>query len=102
MVHQPGSTHVVVDYLSRLETGEVPKGVDDDFLDTQLFELEAVVSAAPRSWYDDMFHFVDTGMMRDDMSQDNQKWLAVRSKDFWILEDQLYKMGLDGVLRWCV
>ena len=102
VVHRPGSTHAVADYLSRLESGEEPTGVEDDFPDAQLFELEAVVPAAPRSWYDDMFHFVDTGRMRDGMSRDERKRLALKRRDFRIIADQLYKQGIDGVLRRCV
>jgi hypothetical protein len=31
IVHRPGVQHVVADYLSRLESGEAPTGVADDF-----------------------------------------------------------------------
>ena len=65
VVHWSGSTHVVADYLSQLESGEEPQGVANDFSNAQLFELGAVVPVAPRSWYDDMFHFIDTGRMCD-------------------------------------
>ena len=49
-----------------------------------------------------MFHFVDTSRMRDGMSRDQRKRLALKSKDFRILGDQLYKKGLERVLRRCV
>ena len=33
IVHRPGAQHAVADYLSRMETGEEPSGVKDDFPD---------------------------------------------------------------------
>ena len=37
--HRPGVQHAVADYLSRLESGEVGNGVQDEFPDTELFRI---------------------------------------------------------------
>ena len=42
VIHTPGSTHAVADYLSRLESGEDSIGVSDDFPDASLFMIAAI------------------------------------------------------------
>ena len=42
ILHRPGVRHAVVDYLSRLESGEEGTGVKDDFPDGQLFRVDAI------------------------------------------------------------
>lgn len=44
IIHTPGKTHVVGDYLSRLESGEAVVGVDDQLLDAHLFQKRGVFS----------------------------------------------------------
>ena len=41
IVHHPGVQHAVADYLSWLDSGEPGIGVRDDFLNAQLFRVEA-------------------------------------------------------------
>ena len=47
--HTPGKEHAIADYLSRLETGEVPTKVIDQLPDANLF---AAQHDLPKSWYD--------------------------------------------------
>ena len=49
VVHTPGRLHQVANYLSRLETGEAPKGIYDDLLDANLFSIQLELTKA---WYD--------------------------------------------------
>ena len=39
VIHRPGNQHLVVDYLSRLDSGEPPNGINDDFPDASLFTV---------------------------------------------------------------
>jgi hypothetical protein len=39
IVHRPGVQHAVADYLSRLESGEAPTGVADDFPDATVLAV---------------------------------------------------------------
>ena len=43
--HRLGLQHAVADYLSPPKTGEPGIGVQDDFPDTQLFRIEAHITA---------------------------------------------------------
>jgi hypothetical protein len=59
IVHQPGAQHVVADYLSRLESGEAPAGVADDFPDAGIMTVtpEARPTDDPDKWLTDMIYF---------------------------------------------
>jgi ABC-type sulfate transport system substrate-binding protein len=46
IVHRPRAQHAVADFLSRLESGEAPAGVADDFPDAEI--MTATPKAAPR------------------------------------------------------
>ena len=73
VIHRPGAQHAIADYLSRLYSGEQPTGVDDKFSDAALFavtneematspiEQQEWTAALPCSWYEEMFHFLNTG-----------------------------------------
>ena len=39
VVYKPGRSHVKADYLSRIESGEKPSGVQDQFPDASLFMI---------------------------------------------------------------
>ena len=44
IIHTPGKVHAVADYLSRLENGEPPLGVNDQLPDADLFQTKGVFS----------------------------------------------------------
>jgi hypothetical protein len=64
IVRQPGVQHVVVDYLSRLNSSEAPKGVADDFLDTGVMALtlETGLRHDPDKLLMDIIHFLSHGV----------------------------------------
>lgn len=37
VIHQPRGQHAIADYLSRLDTSELPIGIADEFPDASLF-----------------------------------------------------------------
>jgi hypothetical protein len=39
IIHRPRVQHAVADYLSRLESGQAPTGVADDFLDAVVMAI---------------------------------------------------------------
>ncbi|MCO5605063.1 hypothetical protein L7F22_059241 [Adiantum nelumboides] len=67
--------HAVADYFSRLNSGESLMGIVDEFLDASLFlarvvadeipmeQLIQMILNIPWTWYEDMFHFLDSGDM---------------------------------------
>ena len=42
IIMEPGRLHVGPDHLSRIETGEEPKNIEDGFSDVQLFRVKMV------------------------------------------------------------
>ena len=88
MQHRPGVQHVVANYLSRLESGESGEsgdGIRNEFLDAQLFKItvEAIVDESvgvEDRWMMDMHQFLSTGLPPEDLSWDERKRLAIRSR----------------------
>ena len=104
ILHRPGVQHAVADYLSRLESGEEGTGVKDDFPDGQLFRVEAVNAQGVNEesedgWISEMTIFLTTGLPPEHLSADERKRLAVRSRNFCLLNDTLYHKGADGIWR---
>ena len=79
-------------------------GVKDDFPDAQLFRVETVQS---QEMNEDMEHncitemtiFLTTGLPPQQLSTDERKRLAVRSRNFCLLNNTLYHKGADGIWR---
>ena len=94
----------MVDYLRRLECDESGDGVQDEFLDAQLFQVTVEVVADKSvdiedNWMMDMHQFLSTGQPSEELSQDERKRLAVQSRHSCLLQDTLYHKGADGVWR---
>ena len=58
-----GKSLVSANHLSRIKTGEPPKGVDDDFPDAQLFQI-----AVLPQWYTSIGEYLSTGQFPREMS----------------------------------
>ena len=56
VVVRPGKLNVGPDHLSRIDTGEEPTGIDDDFPDAHLFRIEAVPEEL-----EEIAQFLETG-----------------------------------------
>ena len=97
--HTPGREHVIADYLSRLETGEAPTGVNDALPDAQLFEIQTTV---PDSWYDQLLSFLTDGIMPGEFNADQRRKFALKSRPYLVIAGALYKKGIDQVIRRCV
>jgi hypothetical protein len=86
-----------LDQLSRLENGEELTSLEDTLLDVQLLSIRKV---------DD--HFVEivqvlsTGMAPCEYTIIQKKQLVFHAADFQLIAGQLYKMGLDEIMRRCV
>ena len=51
------------------------------------------------AWITEMTIFLSTGLPPENMSLDERKRLAVRSQNFYLLNDTLYHKGADGIWR---
>ena len=104
ILHWLGVQHVVVDYLSRLESGEEGAGVKDDFPDGQLFRVDIVRvhelnEDSENAWISEMSNFLTSRLPPKHLSANERKRLAVRSWNFCLLNDTLYHKGADGIWR---
>ena len=75
IVHRPGAQHGVVDYLSRLESGEAPTGVMDDFPDEGVLRTMAEPGEEedPDKWMVDMEFFLSNGIPLMEMGRERKR-----------------------------
>jgi hypothetical protein len=83
--------------LSKLESGESGRAVDDQLPDADLFRVDAI----PKYLYD-IAVFLSTGACPETYSATQKCHMVVRETDYQLIMGQLYKMGLDSILRRCV
>ena len=99
VIHRPGREHAIADYLSRLDTGDPPVGIEDELPDAALFQIQTEIS---ENWYDQMLHYLQDGIFLEGMDKDYRRRLALRSRPYLIIAGFLYKRGIDGIIRRCV
>ena len=85
------------DHLSRIESGEEPNNLDDNLPNAILFALTMFDDN-----YRDIIQFLSIGYMPVDLTLAQKKQLVTRAVDFELIAGQLYKLGLDEILRHCV
>jgi hypothetical protein len=92
---------VVADYLSRLESGEAPAGVADNFSDAGIMTAtpEAGPTDDPDKWLTDMIYFLSHELPPEELSKAERKRLGVRSRSFSLMNDTLYHQSADGIWR---
>jgi hypothetical protein len=91
----------VADYLSRLESGESPAGVADDFPDAGVMTVtpETGPRDDPDQWLTDIIYFLKHGVPPEELSKAERKRLGVCSRAFSLVTDNLYHKSADGVWR---
>ena len=77
---------------------------DEVFPDGQLFRVDTVHvqeinEVSDDVWISEMTIFLTTGLQPEHLPTDERKWLAVRSRNFCLLNDTLYHKGADGIWR---
>ena len=97
IVVKPRWLNAGLDHFSRIENGEEPTNIDDGFPDAQLFQVEVA-----DDHYASIVQFFSTGVAPADMSISQKKQLVIKAFDFQLIVGNLYKLGLDEILRWCV
>ena len=93
VVVKKGITHMRVDHLSRLTTGEDPIGVPDDLLDAYLFNVDMIPE-----WSVNVVSLLTIGTLQISESMDANLAVVEKSKQFIMLARRLYRKGSDGVL----
>lgn len=80
IIHRP---RAIDDYLSRLENGEAPTGIQDDLPDAHLFQIDALHHSEFRSeWLSNMERYISSGMFPDGMSKDQREKISTSKKIF--------------------
>ena len=96
MIFKPSRLNFGPDHLSWLETGENEGSLDDQLLDADLFRVESVPD-----YLADIATYLTMGKCPHDYTLLQKRHLVVRAADYQLIVGQLYKLGLDEVLRRC-
>ena len=97
LVFQTGRLNVRLDDLSRIDKGQEQTGVEDDLPETHLFWIEGVPAKL-----EGIAQFLENGQAPDGMSMKKKQILAMKATPYNLINEILYKMGLDDILGRCV
>ncbi|RYA43692.1 hypothetical protein [Enterobacter cloacae complex sp. GF14B] len=97
MVVKKGTTHQLADHLSRIVSGESPKGVDNDLLDAYLFSIEMI----PR-WSENIVSLMTIMQVDSQIPLPITIDLIEQSTMYQLLARRLYKRNRDGILLLCI
>ena len=82
--------------MSRIESGEDPTGIEDDLLDAHLFRVEAIPLELA-----EIGQYLQEEKAPDHYSEKRKKILTIKVAPFTLINGNLYKLGLDDILRRC-
>jgi len=89
-----GKLNAGPDHLSCILLGEDAGNMDDSLMDVHLFSFQMV-----EDYFIYIVQFFSTGMAPLDMTVAQKKQLVVKVADYQLIAENLYKLGLDGILR---
>ena len=93
IIVNPGRLNAGTDHLSTLESGQEPISLEDCLPNAQLFSIQIVDDQ-----FQDIIHFLTTGILPESYTMHQKKQLVVHVVDFTLIARQLYKMGLNEIL----
>ena len=82
--------------MSRVELGEDLTRIEDDLLDAHLFRVEAIPSELA-----DIGQYLQEWKAPKHYSEKRKKILTIKAAPYTLINGNLYKLGLDDVLRRC-
>lgn len=97
VIIKPGRLNVGPDHLSQLEIGENDGSLDDQLPDADIFRVEAVPD-----YLADIATYLTTGQCPQHYTPLQKRHLVVHAAEYQLIAGQLYKLGLDEVLRKCI
>ena len=83
--------------MSRLDNGENGGPLDDQFLDANIFHVEAIPD-----YLEQIVTYLATGQFLVEYTTTQMRHLVVKAAEYQPIAGKLYKMGLDHILRRCV
>jgi hypothetical protein len=75
-------------HLSRLESGESDEAVDDQLINENLFQVEAIPE-----YLDDITVLLSTGSCLEMYSTNQKHHMVVRATNYQLIAGKLYKLG---------
>ena len=94
LITQPGKENVGTDHLSRVKSGEDPKGINNDLPNAHLFRVEAIPSEL-----EEIGQYLQEGNAPDHYLEKKKKILTIKAAPFTLINGNLYKIGLDDILH---
>eukprot|EP00253_Pinus_taeda_P035896 PITA_35896 len=98
IVDKPGKENVVADFLSRLDLLVGEEGMVDDQIPDELLFTISVLSP----WFDDMANYLVSAHFPPYLSSKEKSKIVRKSAPFTWIGGNLFKLGPDQILRWCV
>jgi hypothetical protein len=94
VIVKPGKLNAGPDHLSRVTNGEEPTDLEEKFSDAQLFSVHIV-----DEYFTYIIQYLSIGTTSQYYSTAQKKNPVVRTVDYQLIVGQLYKMGVDSILR---
>ena len=94
IIVKQGRLNARPDHLSRLESGEEPTSLEDNLPHAQLFSVHIA-----DDYFTYIIEFLTIGTACARYSTKQNKQLVVKATYFTYIVGQLYKLGLDEILR---
>ena len=100
VVYKSGRSHVMTDHLSRIEGGEGPLGVQDQFSDASLF----MVHVQPfEDWRAPFIEYLTHGILLSVLTTpEEQTYIRQISKTFVLDDEKLKRVSISGKIHECV
>jgi hypothetical protein len=97
VIVKPEKCNVGPNQLSRLESGESGRAIDDYLPDAYLFWVEAILECL-----EEITVLLSTRSFPNIYSITQKFPMVVRETNYQLIAGKLYKLGLDSILRKCV
>jgi len=98
IIDKPGKENVVVDFLSRVNFPAGEEGmVDDQMPDEHLFSISVL-----SPWFADIANYLVLAQFPPHLSSKEKSKIVRKSAPFTWIRGNLFKLGLDQILRRCV
>jgi hypothetical protein len=94
VVLKPEKLNVGSDHLLCILSREYARNLDGILSDAQLFAVKMV-----DDYFADIVRFLSTTMAPSDMTVAQNKQLVVKSTNYQLIAEKLYKLGASGILR---
>jgi hypothetical protein len=94
---KPWKLNVGPDHLSYILLEEDAGNLDDSFSEAHLFAVMMVYD-----YFSNIVQFLKTCMTTSEIIVAQKKQVVVKATDYQLISGNLYKMGVDGILRHCV